>query len=188
MGIRAATADDAAAIAEVFVAAAKQSWGEEAPAMEPPPIQGGELVAEDDDGITGFAIIKDGEIDLLATHPRVRAAARAARSSSRPRRRCATRANPRSRCGPRSATPAPAASTGPPAGASDRLPRARLERGAAARAALPQAPLSDGSRLTGVGLVVLGAFTAQIGAAFAVELFDELGWRAGASGASPSPR
>ncbi len=35
--------------------------------------------------------------------------------------------------------------------------------------------MSDASRLTGVGLVVLGAFTAQIGAAFAVELFDELG-------------
>ena len=35
--------------------------------------------------------------------------------------------------------------------------------------------MSDARRLTGVGLVVLGAFTAQIGAAFAVELFDELG-------------
>ncbi len=35
--------------------------------------------------------------------------------------------------------------------------------------------MSDTRRLTGVGLVVLGAFTAQVGAAFAVELFDELG-------------
>jgi inner membrane transporter RhtA len=35
--------------------------------------------------------------------------------------------------------------------------------------------VSDASRLTGVGFVVLGVFTAQIGAAFAVELFDELG-------------
>ena len=35
--------------------------------------------------------------------------------------------------------------------------------------------MSDARRLTGVGLVVLGAVTAQVGAAFAVELFDELG-------------
>jgi GNAT superfamily N-acetyltransferase len=73
MGIRAATAEDAAAIAEVFLAAAQESWGvkgDEVPAMEPPPIHGGELVAEDDDGITGFAIVKDHEIDLLFTHPR----------------------------------------------------------------------------------------------------------------------
>ena len=72
MGIRAATAEDAAAIAEVFLAAAG-AWGvagEEAPAMEPPPIRGGELVAEDDDGIAGFAIVEDCAIDLLFTHPR----------------------------------------------------------------------------------------------------------------------
>ena len=71
MGVRAATADDAAGIAEVFVAAATESWGDEAPAMDPPTIHGGELVSEDDDGITGFAIVKDSEIDLLFTHPRV---------------------------------------------------------------------------------------------------------------------
>jgi len=70
MGVRAATADDAAAIAEVFLAAARESWGEGAPALEPPVIHGGELVAEDDDGITGFAIVKDSAIDLLCTHPR----------------------------------------------------------------------------------------------------------------------
>ena len=35
--------------------------------------------------------------------------------------------------------------------------------------------MTEASRLTGVGLVVLGVFTAQIGGAFAVELFDELG-------------
>ena len=70
MGIRAATADDAAAIAEVFLAAARKSWGDEAPAMEPPALHGGELVAEDDDGLTGFAIVNDSEIDLLFTHPR----------------------------------------------------------------------------------------------------------------------
>jgi GNAT superfamily N-acetyltransferase len=71
MGVRAATADDAAAIAEVFLAAARESWAEEPPAIEPPPIHGGELVSEDDDGITGFAIVMDSEIDLLFTHPRV---------------------------------------------------------------------------------------------------------------------
>ena len=71
MGVRAATPEDAPAIAEVFLAAARESWGDEAPAMEPPEILGGELVAEDGAGITGFAIVKDGEIDLLFTHPRV---------------------------------------------------------------------------------------------------------------------
>ena len=70
MGVRTATADDAAAIAEVFLAAARESWGEAAPAIEPPAIHGGEMVAEDDDGITGFAIVKDSGIDLLFTHPR----------------------------------------------------------------------------------------------------------------------
>lgn len=35
--------------------------------------------------------------------------------------------------------------------------------------------MTDAPRLTAVGLVVLGVATAQVGAAFAVELFDELG-------------
>ena len=70
MGIRAATAEDAAAIAEVFVAAATESWGEAAPVVEALELDGGELVAEDRDGITGFAIVKDCAIDLLFTHPR----------------------------------------------------------------------------------------------------------------------
>jgi GNAT superfamily N-acetyltransferase len=70
MGVRAATQEDAAAIAEVFRAAATESWDDEAPVMEPLEIHGGELVAEDDDGITGFAIVKDCGIDLLFTHPR----------------------------------------------------------------------------------------------------------------------
>ena len=74
MGIRAATAEDAAAIAEMFLSGAREAWGladDELPAeMEPPEIHGGELVAEDDDGITGFAIVQDSEIDLLFTHPR----------------------------------------------------------------------------------------------------------------------
>jgi GNAT superfamily N-acetyltransferase len=66
MIIRPATADDAAAIAEIFVASA----GEAPAAMEPPAIHGGELVAEDDDGVAGFAIARDGEVDILFTHPR----------------------------------------------------------------------------------------------------------------------
>jgi GNAT superfamily N-acetyltransferase len=73
MKTRPATSEDAAAIAEVFVAG-QELWaqeGDDAPAaMEPPPIHGGELVAEDDDGIAGFAIIKGCEVDLLFTHPR----------------------------------------------------------------------------------------------------------------------
>jgi GNAT superfamily N-acetyltransferase len=84
MSIRPATADDAAAIAEVFLVSAREAWGaaaaDEAPAvMEPPAIHGGELVAEDDDGVVGFAVVKDCEVDLLFTHPRAwgRGAARA---------------------------------------------------------------------------------------------------------------
>jgi GNAT superfamily N-acetyltransferase len=72
MKIRAATAADAAAIAEVFVAG-QELWAEEGDtpaAMAPPEIAGDEMVAEDDDGIVGFAIIKGCEVDLLFTHPR----------------------------------------------------------------------------------------------------------------------
>ena len=83
MNIRPATAEDAAAIAEMFLSGAREAWGladDELPAeMEPPEIHGGELVAEDDDGVVGFAIVKDCEIDLVFTHPRAwgRGAARA---------------------------------------------------------------------------------------------------------------
>ena len=74
MTIRPATADDAAAIAEMFLSGAREAWGlaaDELPAeMEPPPINGGELIVEDEDGLAGFAILKDCEIDLLFTHPR----------------------------------------------------------------------------------------------------------------------
>jgi inner membrane transporter RhtA len=45
-----------------------------------------------------------------------------------------------------------------------------MERRAAAGAAVPQSALNRG-----VGLVLLGVGSAQVGAAFAVELFDELG-------------
>ena len=74
MTIRPATAEDAAAIAEMFLTGAREAWGlaaDELPAeMEPPPIKGGELIVEDEDGLAGFAILKDCEIDLLFTHPR----------------------------------------------------------------------------------------------------------------------
>ena len=143
MGIRAATADDAAAIAEVFLAAAKQSWGEEAPAMEPPPIRGGELIAEDDDGITGFAIVKDSEIDLLATHPRVwgRGAGRALVLAAEEALRDAGNRGLAVDGGAQRQRPPRL--PGLRLAQDHRLPRARLERGAAARAALPQAPLTQ---------------------------------------------
>ena len=74
MEVRPATAKDTAAIAEMFLSGDLEAWGlaaDERPAeMEPPQLHGGELVAEDDDGITGFAIVKDCGIDLLFTHPR----------------------------------------------------------------------------------------------------------------------
>ena len=157
MGIRAATAEDAAAIAEVFVAAATESWGEEAPAMEPPPIHGGELVAEDDDGITGFAIVKDCEIDLLFTHPRAwgRGAGRALVVAAEDALRDAGCAEVSLWTEERNAQRPPRL-PGLRLAQDDGLPRARLERRAAARAALPQAPLSDGVAASrGVGLVVL---------------------------------
>jgi GNAT superfamily N-acetyltransferase len=74
MTIRPAIAKDAAAIAEVFLAAGRESWGvagEEAPTMEPPQLTGSELVAEDEGDIVGFALIDDCAIELLVTHPRV---------------------------------------------------------------------------------------------------------------------
>jgi GNAT superfamily N-acetyltransferase len=82
MDIRPATTDDAAAIAEMFRASGEEAWGSaetEVPAMDPPAIHGGELVAVDEEGIVGFAVLKDSEVDLLFTHPRAwgRGAARA---------------------------------------------------------------------------------------------------------------
>jgi GNAT superfamily N-acetyltransferase len=74
MTVRPATEKDAAAIAEMFLSGDLEAWGlapDEMPAeMEPPTLHGGELVAEDDEGIVGFAVIKDCEIDILFTHPR----------------------------------------------------------------------------------------------------------------------
>ena len=147
MTIRPATAEDAAAIAEMFLSGAREAWGlaaDELPAeMEPPPIHGGELVAEDDDGIAGFAILKDCEIDLLFTHPRAwgRGAGRALLLAAED----ALRAAP---CGEVSLWTeernANARRDLPGVGlAQDQgPPRARLERHADARAAVPQAPLA----------------------------------------------
>jgi GNAT superfamily N-acetyltransferase len=74
MTVRPATKKDAAAIAEMFLSGDLEAWGlapDEMPAeMKPPKLHGGELVAEDDEGIVGFAVIKDCEIDILFTHPR----------------------------------------------------------------------------------------------------------------------
>ncbi len=70
MTVRPATAEDAAAIAEIFLSSADEAGREAPAAMEPPPISGGELVAEDDEGVVGFAIVRDCEVDLLFTHPR----------------------------------------------------------------------------------------------------------------------
>jgi GNAT superfamily N-acetyltransferase len=73
--IRPATAEDAEAIAEVFLAAGRAAWGfagEAAlTAMQAPPMRGGELVAEDADGVVGFVTPAECEVDLLYTHPRV---------------------------------------------------------------------------------------------------------------------
>ncbi len=73
MAVRPATDEDAAAIAEVFLASGREAWGvagDEATEMEPPRLNGGELVAEDEDGIVGFAVIEDCAVELLFTHPR----------------------------------------------------------------------------------------------------------------------
>jgi GNAT superfamily N-acetyltransferase len=73
MTVRPATAEDAAAIAEIFLAASRESWGvagDEAPEIAPLQLTGSELVAEDDDGVVGFALIEGCAIELLATHPR----------------------------------------------------------------------------------------------------------------------
>jgi GNAT superfamily N-acetyltransferase len=80
MAIRPATAEDAAAIAEMFLASVREAWGVGGDVeMEPPQLNGGELVAEDDDGIVGFAVVEDCAVELLFTHPRAwgRGAARA---------------------------------------------------------------------------------------------------------------
>jgi GNAT superfamily N-acetyltransferase len=73
--VRAAEPADHAAMAELFLAAARAAWrfaGEDAPAaMRPPVFVGGELVAEDEHGVAGFVIALNCEIDLLYTHPRV---------------------------------------------------------------------------------------------------------------------
>jgi GNAT superfamily N-acetyltransferase len=61
-------------MAELFLAAARAAWGfvgEAALAeMRAPEFTGGEIVAEDDEGVAGFVIAAGCEVDLLYTHPR----------------------------------------------------------------------------------------------------------------------
>jgi GNAT superfamily N-acetyltransferase len=73
--LRPATKADAAAMAEVFLAAARAAWGfagESALAAMRAPVLGraGELVAVDSSGVVGFVAALSCEIDLLYTHPR----------------------------------------------------------------------------------------------------------------------
>jgi GNAT superfamily N-acetyltransferase len=77
VSFRAATAADAAALSAVFVAAGREAWGhfigeEVWEAIEPPALEReGMLVAEDEEGITGFVRVTPCELDLIYTHPRV---------------------------------------------------------------------------------------------------------------------
>jgi len=60
-------------MAEIFVSAARAAWGfvgEDAlDKMQPPILEGGELVVEDKGAVVGFAVVKDCELDLLYTSP-----------------------------------------------------------------------------------------------------------------------
>ena len=73
--MRAAEAADHAAMGDLFLAAAREAWAFVGPdalaAMREPVFVGGELVAEDEQGLVGFVIALNCEIDLLYTHPRV---------------------------------------------------------------------------------------------------------------------
>ena len=73
MNVRPATAEDAATIAEIFVAAARAAWGDEAgaalDAMTAPALEGGELVVEDGGRVVGFAVVQGCVLDLLYTRP-----------------------------------------------------------------------------------------------------------------------
>src|SRR4051794_33043046 len=73
--LRPATAADDAAMADVFLAAARAAWGftgEAALAAMRAPALGsrGEIVAVDEEGVAGFVAPVECEIDLLYTHPR----------------------------------------------------------------------------------------------------------------------
>ena len=72
--MRPAVQADAAAMAEVFLAAARAAWGfagEPAlAAMRPPVFRGLALVAEEGDAVIGFAVTAGCQLDLLYTHPR----------------------------------------------------------------------------------------------------------------------
>jgi GNAT superfamily N-acetyltransferase len=72
--LRPATPDDHPAMAEAFLAASRAAWGfvgaAALDAMIAPPFEGGEIVAEDDEGIAGFVLPENCMIELLYTHPR----------------------------------------------------------------------------------------------------------------------
>ena len=72
--MRAAEAADHAAMAELFLAAGRAAWGfagdEALAAMRAPAFTGGEIVAEDAQGVVGFVVPVGCEIALLYTHPR----------------------------------------------------------------------------------------------------------------------
>ncbi len=126
--VRAAEPADHDAMAEVFLAAGRAAWGfagEEAlAAMRAPFFGRGELVAEDESGVRrlrGRGRVRD--------RPPLHAPARV---GERRRPRAAgggrggparQRLHPRRRCGPRSATSAPAGSTRRPAGGRTARPR-----------------------------------------------------------------
>ena len=73
MKVRPATPEDAATMAGIFVSAAREAWGSAADealdAMQPPVLEGGELVVEDKGAVVGFAVVKECELDLLYTSP-----------------------------------------------------------------------------------------------------------------------
>jgi RimJ/RimL family protein N-acetyltransferase len=73
--VRAAEPADYDAMGELFLAAGRAAWAFAGPealeAMRAPAFIGGELVAEDEQGVAGFVIAMRCEIDLLYTHPRV---------------------------------------------------------------------------------------------------------------------
>lgn len=72
--VRAADPADHDAMAELFLAAGRAAWGfagaDALAAMRAPAFTGGELVAEDEQGVAGFVIARNCVIDLLYTHPR----------------------------------------------------------------------------------------------------------------------
>ena len=72
--MRAAEPADHAAMAELFLAAGRAAWGfagdEALAGMRAPAFTGGEIVAEDETGVIGFVVPSAARSTLLYTHPR----------------------------------------------------------------------------------------------------------------------